>query len=122
MNINMENTTKSATYDFSIRRGEYDVHKLISWTVNGQPFNLSEAEEVRVDFRMNPRLNGPPDLSLTVSNGGLELSNNDLSMLFGVNTIPLYPGIYFFDVLVVKSDVRCNWVRGKMVLENIITR
>ena len=123
MNIyNMENTIKSNTYDFTIRRGENDVHQLLNWTVNDQPFILADAQEIRVDFRMNPRLCGAPDLSLTQLNGGLAVSANNLDMLFGENTLALHPGVYYYDVLVIKEGQRHNWVNGKMVLENIITR
>lgn len=123
MNIRiMENTVKSNTYDFTIRRGENSVHQLLNWIVNNEPFDLQNAEEVRVDFRMNPRLCGVPDLSLSVQNGGVTLSGNNMDMLFNSNTLSLHPGIYYYDVLVIKNSERCNWVKGKMILENIITR
>lgn len=118
----MENTYKSHTYDFTTRRGESDVQVLANWKVNGVDYDLSALDEIRVDFRMNPRLCGAPDLSLTVENGGLKIIDNSLEMRFGENTLPLHPGKYYYDVLLIKDGERSNWVRGMMVLENIITR
>lgn len=109
-------------YDFAVIRGVDVVHSLFDWDMDGEPMSLEEADEVRVDFRAIPSLNGAPDLSLTVDNGGLVIEGNSVDMVFGENTLKLSAGIYYYDVLVVLNGIRETYVRGKMTVGGVITR
>ncbi len=109
-------------YNFDLIQGVDESHFLSDWRVNGEPFVLQGAEEIRVDFRRDPSYSGEPDLSLTLANGGIRAESNTMYMNFGKNTLKLVPGLYHYDVLVVKAGKRYTYVRGQMVLTGVITR
>lgn len=109
-------------YNFSVIQGATTVHSLFNWEVDGKAWNLSSATEIRVDFRAEAERKGQPALSLTVSNGGITVISNSMDMNFGTNTLEMNPGVYLYDVLVVKEGNRYVFVRGQMTLHPTITK
>lgn len=109
-------------YNFSVIQGVDAVHSLFDWEVDGKPWDLASASEIKVDFRTEADLRGVPALSLTKENGGLKVVTNNLDMIFGINTLGINPGVYLYDVLVIKSGLRYVFVRGQMKLNPTITK
>lgn len=109
-------------YNFSVIQGINDVHSLFNWEVNGKTWDLSSAADIRIDFRTEADKKGEPSLSLTRANGGITVVSNSLDMNFGTNTLEMNPGIYLYDVLVIKEGKRYVFVRGQMTLNPTITK
>lgn len=109
-------------YNFSIVQGMTVVHSLFNWEVDGKPWDLSSASDIRVDFKTDADRASAPALSLTRENGGLTAQSNNLEMNFGANTTGMNPGVYLYDVLVIKNSLRYVFVRGQMILNPTITK
>lgn len=109
-------------YNFSLIQGVTAIHSLFNWEVDGKPWDLAGASDIRIDFKSEADRNQNPALSLTRSNGGLSALSNNLDMKFGTNTLDMLPGVYLYDVLVIKSNVRYVFVRGQMTLNPTITK
>ena len=109
-------------YNFSVIQGVNAVHSLFNWEVDGKPWDLSSAADIRIDFKADSDRVQDPALSLTRVNGGLTVVGNSVDMNFGTNTLAMNPGVYLYDVLVIKSEVRYIFVRGQMTLIPTITK
>lgn len=109
-------------YNFSVIQGADVVHSLFNWEVDGRPWDLTIASDIRVDFKTEADIKQRPSLSLTIPNGGLTVITNNLDMKFGNNTLDMNPGVYLYDVLVVKNGLRHIFIRGQMTLKPTITK
>jgi len=116
MNYNM-----MGVYNFSIMQGIEQVEVFSNWVVNNVPLTLSQAEDIRVDFKRNSKSTAV-DLSLSLSNGGLIIKDNALEFHFGVNTSDLSEGIYLYDILIVLQGKHHTYVRGEMTVYPVITK
>lgn len=115
------NYNNMGVYNFSIMQGVAHSEVFSGWIINNSPLNLSQAEEVRVDFKRDSK-NLHSDLSLSINNGALKIENNNLEFLFGENTTHLIEGIYLYDILIVLEGKRHTYVRGEMTVYPIITK
>lgn len=109
-------------YNFSVVQGINVVHSLFDWEVDGKPWDLEVASEIRIDFKLEAFRQSPPSLTLTKKNGGIRIFSNNLEMIFGTNTLSMVPGVYLYDVLVIKENNRYVFVRGQMTLNPTITK
>lgn len=116
MNYNM-----MGVYNFSIMQGIGHVEVFSKWIINNVPLNLSQADDIRVDFKRESQ-SKVIALSLNISNGGLIVNDNKLEFHFGHNTLDLEKGIYLYDILIILNGERHNYVRGEMTVYPMITK
>lgn len=107
-------------YDFKVRQGETHIETFTDWLIDGNALNLSATVAI-VHFKRASNIQ-TPDLSLTVANGGLVITGNNMEFHFGANTLGLSPGVYLYDILLIIDGKRYTYVEGQMVLMGVITK
>lgn len=108
-------------YNFGVIQGINHAEIFKEWLINGQPLNLTTLDEIKVDFKKSIN-SAHSSLTLTTANGGLIVENNTLQFVFGENTKDVPPGVYLYDILMVKDGVRNIYVRGEMTIYPVITK
>lgn len=118
----MSKYTEKARYDLKLVRGETYNLSFNNWQYNGAPLNLSLCQ-VRVDVKREVNSTREPDLVMTVANGLLEVSTNNLKIKFGEETMKLGASKYYYDVLVIHPNGdRRIYIIGDICMSGTVTK